>query len=117
MANSISDLRPEFWAKEAQRSLFVENRAMGIARTTLRNILDGEGRKVHRTIVSYPASATYTPGSDITVTDVNGSKETLEVDTFDASLVRIDDTEEKQSVIALGSLAAERMMKNHLHRS
>jgi len=116
MANSIADLRPEFWAKEAQRSLFVENRAMAIANTQLRNILAGEGRKAHRTIVSYPASATYVPGTDITATAVTGSKETLEVDTFLASLVTIDDTEEKQSIIALASLAMKRMMKDHNNR-
>jgi hypothetical protein len=116
MANSIADLRPEFWAKEAQRSLFVENRAMAIANTQLRNILAGEGRKAHRTIMSYPASTTYTPGSDITATALTGSKETLEVDTFLASLVTIDDTEEKQSIIALGSLAMHRMMKDHNNR-
>jgi len=116
MANSIADLRPEFWAREAQRSLFVENKAMAIANTQLRNILAGEGRKAHRTIMSYPASATYTPGSDITVTPLTGSKETLEVDTFLASLVSIDDTEEKQSILALGSMAMQRMMKDHNNR-
>jgi len=116
MVNSISDLRPEFWAKEAQRSLFVENKAMTIANTQLRNILAGEGRKAHRTIMSYPASATYTPGTDITATPVVGSKETLEVDTFLASLVSIDDTEEKQSILALGAKAMSRMMKDHNNR-
>lgn len=116
MANSLSDLNPEFWAKEAQRSLFVENKAMAIANTQLRNILAGEGRKAHRTIMSYPASATYTPGSDITVTPLTGDKETLEVDTFLASLVSIDDTEEKQSILALGSMAMQRMMKDHNNR-
>lgn len=116
MVNSISDLRPEFWAAEAQRSLFVENRAMAIANTQLRNILAGEGRKAHRTIMSYPASATYTPGTDITATALTGSKETLEVDTFLASLVSIDDTEEKQSIIGLGEMAMKRMMKDHNNR-
>jgi hypothetical protein len=116
MANSLSDLKPEFWAKEAQRSLFVENKAMAIANTQLRNILAGEGRKAHRTILSYPASATYTPGTDITVTALTGSKETLEVDTFLASLVSIDDTEERQSVLDLASKAMQRMMKDHNNR-
>lgn len=114
--NSVADLKPEFWAKEAQRSLFVENKAMAIANTQLRNILAGEGRKAHRTILSYPASATYTPGTDITATPLTGSKETLEVDTFLASLVSIDDTEEKQSIIDLGSKVASRMMKDHNNR-
>lgn len=116
MANSLSDLNPEFWAREAQRSLFVENKAMTIANTQLRNILAGEGRKAHRTILSYPASATYTPGSDITVTPAKGSKETLEVDTFLASLVSVDDTEEKQSILDLGAKVMMRMMKDHNNR-
>lgn len=116
MANSISDLRPEFWARECQRSLFVENKAMSIANTQLRNILAGEGRSAHRTILSYPASATYVPGTDITATPVTGSKETLSVDTFLASLVVVDDTEEKQSILDLGSKIASRMMKDHNNR-
>jgi hypothetical protein len=89
---------------------------MSVANTQLRNILAGEGRKAHRTILSYPASATYTPGSDITATPITGSKETLEVDTFIASLVSIDDTEEKQSILDLGSKIAMRMMKDHKNR-
>lgn len=106
----------EFWARECQRSLFVENKAMSVANTQLRNILAGEGRKAHRTILSYPASATYTPGTDITVTPLTGSKETLEVNTFIASLVSVDDTEEKQSILDLGSKVAMRMMKDHNNR-
>lgn len=85
---------------------------MSIANTQLRNILAGEGRKAHRTILSYPASATYTPGTDITEIALAGSKETLEVDTFLASMMTVDDTEEKQSVIELGSKVAQRMMKD-----
>ena len=114
--NSVADLKPEFWAKESQRSLFVENKATAVANTQLRNILAGEGRKAHRTIMSYPASATYVPGTDITATALTGSKETLEVDTFLASLVTIDDTEEKQSIISLGEMAMKRMMKDHNNR-
>lgn len=114
--NSIADLRPEFWAREAQRSLFVENRAMSVANFQLRDILAGEGRKAHRTILSYPASATYTPQTDITATPVLGSKETLEVDTFIAALVSVDDIQEKQSILDLGSKIMSRMMKDHNNR-
>lgn len=86
---------------------------MSIANTQLRNILSGEGRKAHRTILSYPASQTYTPGTDMTIIPLNGSKETLEVDTFLSSLMSVDDTEEKQSIVDLGSKVAMRMMKDH----
>lgn len=116
MANSISDLRPAFWAREAQRSLFVENKAMAIANTTLRNIVAGEGDTVHRTIISYPASATYTPGSDITNRTVTGSKETLSISTWLASKVTVDDTEKRQSVIELATNISNKMMKDHNNR-
>lgn len=116
MANSISDLKPAFWAAEAQRSLFVSNKAMAIANTTLRNIVAGEGDTVHRTIISYPASATYVPGTDITATPVTGSKETLSIGTWLASLVIVDDTEKKQSIIDLGSNISSKMMHDHNNR-
>lgn len=116
MANSVADLKPSFWAKEAQRSLFVENKAMAIANTTLRNLVAGEGAEVHRTIISYPASTTYTPGTDITTQAVTGSKETLSIGTWLASLVTIDDTEKVQSIIELGSNISRKMMQDHNNR-
>lgn len=114
--NSLSDLNPAFWAKEAQRSLFVENKAMAIARTTLRNLVAGEGDTVHRTQISYPASSTYTPGTDITNVAVTGSKESLSIATWFASKVTIDDTEKKQSIIDLGSNISNKMMHDHNNR-
>ncbi len=116
MANSIASLVPEFWMAETQKSLFVENKALAIANTRLENVLTGEGNKVHRTIISYPASSTYTPGSDITSDAVTASKETLTVNTWNASRVIIDDTEKVQSITELGQLCAKRMMKDHNNR-
>ncbi len=113
MANSISDLKPDFWAREAQRSLFVENKAMAIANTTLRDLLAGAGNSVERVIVSYPASETYTPGTDLSNFAISGSKETLTVDTFKASRVTIDDTEKVQSIIELGTNISNKQMKAH----
>lgn len=115
MANSIADLKPDFWAREAQRSLFVENKAMAIANMTLRNLLAGEGDVVNRTIVSYPNLVTYTPGTDITTQAITGSKESLTVDTYKASLVTIDDTEKVQSIIDLGRNISNKMM--HMHNN
>lgn len=114
--NSVSSLNPTFWAKEAEKSLFVENMAMSIANTTLRNLVAGEGDTVNKTIVSYPASATYVPGTDITQTLVTGSKESLSIGTFLASLVKIDDTEKVQSIIELGTNISNKMMKDHNNR-
>ena len=96
--------------------MFVENKAMAIANTTLRNLVAGEGDTVYKTIVSYPASATYTPGSDITQTAVKGSSETLSIATWLASMVIIDDTEKRQSIIELGSNISNKMMRDHNNR-
>ena len=114
--NSVSSFNPAFWAREAERSLFVENKAMAIADTTLRNLVAGEGDTVYRVIMSYPASAVYVPGTDITAVAVTGSRETLSIATWYASEVVIDDTEKRQSIITLGSLAAKRMMADHNNR-
>ncbi len=116
MANSVSNFNPAFWEREAQRSLFVENKAMAIADTTLRNVVAGEGDTVHRVIMSYPASAVYVPGTDITAVAVTGSKESLTIGTWFASDVIIDDTEKKQSILDIGQLAAKRMMADHNNR-
>src|ERR1041385_1117890 len=116
MENSLSSLNPAFWAREAQRSLFVSNRAMAIANTTLRNLVAGEGDTVYRTVISYPASATYVPGTDITNVAVTGSKETLSIGTWLASKVTIDDTEKVQSIIELGSNISNKMMMDHNNR-
>jgi hypothetical protein len=116
MANSLSSLNPTFWAREAQRSLFVENKAMAIANTTLRNLVAGEGDTVKRVIVSYPASSTYTPGSDITSNAITGSNESLSIATWLASRVVIDDTERAQSIIELGTNISNKMMMDHNNR-
>lgn len=114
--NSVSALNPTFWAREAEKSLFVDNKAMAIANTTLRNIVAGEGSVVRKVIVSYPASSTYTPGSDITSNAVSGSSEDLTIATWLASRVVIDDTERAQSIIELGQNIAHKMMQDHNNR-
>lgn len=114
--NSVSSLNPTFWAKEAEKSLFVDNKAMVIANTTLRNLVAGEGDTVNKTIVSYPASTTYVPGTDITANPVTGDKEALTIGTWLASRVVIDDTEKTQSIIDLGTNIANKMMMDHNNR-
>jgi hypothetical protein len=93
--------------------LFVENKAMAIANTTLRNLVAGEGDTVYKTIVSYPRASTYTPGSDITQSAIVGSRETLSIGTWLASMVIVDDTEKAQSIIDLGTNISKKQMMNH----
>jgi hypothetical protein len=116
LANSVSSLNPTFWAREAEKSLFVDNKAMAIANTTLRNLVAGEGDTVKKVIVSYPASSTYTPGSDITSNAISGSSESLSIATWLASRVVIDDTERAQSIIELGQNISNKMMMDHNNR-
>jgi hypothetical protein len=116
LANSVSSLNPTFWAREAEKSLFVDNKAMAIANTTLRNLVAGEGDTVKKVIVSYPASSTYTPGSDITSNAITGSSESLSIGTWLASRVVIDDTERAQSIIELGQNISHKMMMDHNNR-
>jgi len=79
-------------------------------------LVAGEGDTVHRTIVSYPASSTYVPGTDISTQAVTGSSEELSIATWLSSLVTIDDTEKVQSIIELGSNIAKKMMHDHNNR-
>lgn len=113
MANSLSSVSPYIWAKEAERSLFVDNKAMAIANTTLKTLIAGAGNLVYRQIISYPASATYTPGSDITTQALSSSSESLTVSTWKASLMTIDDTEKVQSTVDLVSNITKKMMAMH----
>lgn len=113
MANTLSTVNPEVWAREAERSLFVENGALAIANTTLRNLVAGEGDTVNRQIISHPYSTTYTPGTDITTQAIVSSQEQLSIATFSASLVTIDDTEKKQSIIDLVGNIMNKMMRDH----
>lgn len=114
--NTLSTVNPTFWAREAEQSLFVDNKAMAIANTTLRNLVAGEGAQVNRQIINYPAAATYTPGNDLTNRLVVSSQESLSIATWFASMVTIDDTEVRQSVIELASNLSRKMMMNHNNR-
>lgn len=115
MANSLSSLNASFWSKEAQKSLFVENNAyMAVANLKLITELPSEGGNAYyRTILSYPASETYTPGTDITGTALSASSESLSVGTFKSTKVTIDDTEKKQSIISIGEEIMKKIMKLH----
>lgn len=113
MANSLSSLNREFWANETQKSLFVENTAVYVANTSLRNLVAGDGDTVNRPILSHPTRATYTPGSDLSDTALSASNEQLSIGTYSASSVVIDDTERVQNYYQAGQIAASRMMKAH----
>lgn len=89
---------------------------MAIANTTLRNLVAGEGSLVYKQIISYPASSTYTPGTDINNQALSSSSESLSIATWLASKATVDDTEKKQSIIDIGTNIAKKMMQDHNNR-
>jgi hypothetical protein len=108
---SLSSLKPEYWDKELQKTLFVENTAVFLASTKLSSVLSSNGRKAHRPILGKPTTGTYTPYSDISHNQLGSSSEYLEVDTFKYGSVEIDDTDVKQSLYDAGAFAAMSIQK------
>ena len=97
MSNTADYLNKEYWGKELQNTLFVENTAVFLAGTEASSVLAVDGRKFHKPIMSHASTGTYTPGSDISDKDFVSSDEELEVDTFKYASMYLDDTEKKQS--------------------
>ena len=97
MSNTATYLNKEYWGKELQNTLFVENTAVFLAGTEASSVLAVDGRKFHKPIMSHASTGTYTPGSDIDDKDFVSSDEELEVDTFKYASMYLDDTEKKQS--------------------
>jgi hypothetical protein len=91
--------------------LFVENKALVIANTTLQTLLQDSGMLVYKQIISYPSLGTYTPGTDITNEAISSSSESLTVNTFKAGKVTVDDTEKKQSLVELAQNVTRKFMK------
>ena len=110
MANTVSTVNPEIWVKEAERSLFVDNKAVAIANMTLRTLVAGAGDTINKQIIDYPVSETYTPGTDLTNINVVSSQEQLSIATWFGSKVTIDDTEKAQSAINLTENISKKMM-------
>lgn len=111
MANSVDALKPEYWAGEIQKSLFVENTAVFLANTRFVNLVAGDGDTVNYASLSYPSTATYTPGSDVSYTNLSATNEQLSIATFLTQNVRIDDTEIRQAKYGIREATQERMLQ------
>lgn len=113
MANSLSVLNREFWSNEMQKVLFVENTAVYVANTRLKDQLGGDGDTGNRPILSSPIISTYTPGSDLTDVDLTATNEQLTITTWKAASIYVDDTDMKQNFYGAASESARRMQQQH----
>ncbi len=111
MANTLSNLKPEYWAQELQKTYFTENSAVFLAGTRAQASLSANGRKYHIPVLSHVADGTYTPGSDISDTDLVSTDQELEVDTFKYGSAYIDDVDAKQSLYDASSRASMSIMR------
>ena len=96
-----------------QKVLFVENTAVYIANTRLKDQLGGDGDTGNRPILSLPTIGTYTPGSDISDTDLTATNEQLSIATWKYASVYVDDTDLKQNYYGAAEESARRMQQQH----
>ena len=107
----LRSLDKEYWSAEMQKTLFVENTAVFLADYEPSRVLTADGRKYHKPIISKPATGTYVPYQDATVTTLTSSDQELEVDQFKYAFVEVDDTDKKQNFYDAASFAAMAMQK------
>lgn len=107
----LRSLDKEYWSAEMQKTLFVENTAVFLADYEPSRVLTADGRKYHKPIISKPATGTYVPYQDATVTTLTASDQELEVDQFKYAFVEVDDTDKKQNFYDAASFAAMAMQK------
>ncbi len=111
MANTATYLNKEYWSKELQNTLFVENTAVFLAGTDASSVLAKDGRKYHKPIMSHAKTGTYIPGTDIDDEDYTTTDGELEVDTFKYASMYLDDIEKKQSGYAISERIAQDIQK------
>ena len=107
----LRSLDKEYWSAEMQKTLFVENTAVFLADYEPSRVLTADGRKFHKPIISKPATGTYVPYTDATITTLDSSDQELEVDQFKYAFVEVDDTDKKQNFYDAASFAAMSMQK------
>jgi len=108
--NSLSAFNPEFWAAEMQEIFFKENVAISLANAELRAVLK-IGDRVNKPYRSHPQVTDYTSGKDITVFDVEGTNDYIEVTTAKLVPFYIDDIDRIQNKWDMASKYARDAMR------
>ena len=96
MANSLTALNKEVWARKMQEILEKDLVALSIANTELRSLLN-DGDVVHKPYRSKLRTEDYTKGTAITAQDVTATDESLSVDTTKVCMFYIDDIDKIQN--------------------
>lgn len=96
MANSLTALNKEVWARKMQEILEKELVAMSICRTDLRSLLS-DGDTIHKPYRSEMRTANYTKGTAVTVQDVTATDESLSVGTTKVVAFYIDSIDKVQN--------------------
>ena len=97
---SLDAINKEFWG-DLQRDLYVENSAVYLANRSGEDLINTDGKIIHRPIMSMPSTGTYTPYSDITFNQKSSEDQTLTVNTYKYAADEIDDTDAAQTPYSL----------------
>lgn len=97
---SLDAINQEFWG-DLQADLYVENSAVYLANRSGENLINKEGKIIHRPIMSMPSTGTYTPYTDIDFSQKSAEDQTLTVDTNLYAADEIDDTDASSTPYSL----------------
>lgn len=111
MANSLSGLNQELWAKEMQLEREKNLCSMSIVNMDLRDGL-ASGDTVHRPYRSRLKSQAYTKGSDFTPVDVTGTDESLSVDQIQCVPIYLDQIDSVQNSYETRSVYSKDMIED-----
>jgi hypothetical protein len=97
MANTVSVHYPEIWANEFIDRLEAENKMLPIVNRSCEADLSAGGDTVRRMKTGAVTTAAYTDGTDMTVSDVTSTDDTLVLDQQRSFLIHLERTELKKS--------------------
>lgn len=97
MANTLTVHFPEIWAKEFIDRLDAENKMLQLVNRSCESDLASGGDTVRRMKTGAVTTAAYVDGSDMTVTDVVSTDDTLVLNNQRYFLIHLEETELKKS--------------------
>lgn len=115
---SLTAINKEFWG-DLQRDLYVANSAVYLANKRGEDLINHEGKVLHRPIMSQPDVGTYTPYSDISFSQKSAEDQYLTVDTYKYAADEIDDTDQAQTPYSLpehSSMSIRRGLMNQVEQ-
>lgn len=112
---SLTAINQEFWG-DLQADLYVKNSAVYLANRSGENLINKEGKILHRPIMSMPSVGTYTPYTDIDFSQKSAEDQTLTVDTYKYAADEIDDTDAAQTPYSLPQHSSESIRRGLMNQ-